>query len=126
MLKNAPIVVLDEPTSAMDAHTEQLVMQGVERLLQGRTGFIIAHRLSTVMTADVVFVLDDGRIVESGDPATLLNDSSTRFAGLARAQLIPEDSGASVSELRGEHGLRAADRDLLQALTTPRGRREAT
>jgi ATP-binding cassette subfamily B protein/subfamily B ATP-binding cassette protein MsbA len=102
MLKDAPIVILDEPTSAMDAHTERLVMEGVERLLRGRTGFIIAHRLSTVMTADAVFVLDDGRIVESGDPATLLNDSSTRFAGLARAQLIPEDSGASVSELPRE------------------------
>jgi ATP-binding cassette subfamily B protein/subfamily B ATP-binding cassette protein MsbA len=110
MLKDAPIVILDEPTSAMDAHTEQLVMEGVERLLKGRTGFIIAHRLSTVMTADAVFVLDDGRIVESGDPAMLLNDSSTRFAGLARAQLIPDDSGASVSELRAQRGPKDADR----------------
>ena len=101
MLKDAPIVVLDEPTSAMDAHTERLVMEGVERLLHGRTGFIIAHRLATVLVADVVFVLDEGRIVESGDPATLLSDSSTRFAGLARAQLIPKDAGASVSELDG-------------------------
>ena len=101
MLKDAPIVVLDEPTSAMDAHTERLVMEGVERLLRGRTGFIIAHRLATVLVADVVFVLDEGRIVESGDPATLLSDSSTRFAGLARAQLIPKDAGASVSELDG-------------------------
>jgi ATP-binding cassette subfamily B protein/subfamily B ATP-binding cassette protein MsbA len=110
MLKDAPIVILDEPTSAMDAHTEQLVMEGVERLLQGRTGFIIAHRLSTVMTADVVFILDGGRIVESGDPATLLSDSSTRFAGLARAQLIPEDHEAPVFELRGERGSKDADR----------------
>jgi ATP-binding cassette subfamily B protein/subfamily B ATP-binding cassette protein MsbA len=120
MLKDAPIVVLDEPTSAMDAHTEQLVMGGVERLLEGRTGFIIAHRLSTVMTADAVFVLDDGRIVESGDPSTLLNDASTRFAALARAQLIPEDSGASVSELHGEHALKDPDRGLLRALSTRR------
>jgi ATP-binding cassette, subfamily B, bacterial len=117
MLKDAPIVILDEPTSAMDAHTEQLVMEGVERLLRGRTGFIIAHRLSTVMTADVVFILDDGLIVESGDPARLLSDSSTRFAGLARAQLIPEDSGAPVSELRGKRGIKAADRSPLRALS---------
>jgi ABC-type multidrug transport system ATPase subunit len=110
MLKDAPIVVLDEPTSAMDAHTERLVMGGVERLLRGRTGFIIAHRLATVLTADVVFVLDDGRIVESGDPATLLSDSSTRFAGLARAQLIPEGAGASVSELRDARGHKDGDR----------------
>jgi ABC-type multidrug transport system fused ATPase/permease subunit len=117
MLKDAPIVILDEPTSAMDAHTEQLVMGSVERLLRGRTGFNIAHRLSTVMAADAVFVLDDGRIVESGDPAALLSDSSTRFAGLARAQLIPEDSGASVSELRGERRIKAADRSPLRALS---------
>jgi ABC-type multidrug transport system ATPase subunit len=85
-------------------------MQGVERLLEGRTGFIIAHRLSTVMSADVVFVLDGGRIVESGDPSMLLSDPSTRFAGLARAQLIPENSGASVSELRGARALKGPDR----------------
>jgi ATP-binding cassette subfamily B protein/subfamily B ATP-binding cassette protein MsbA len=105
MLKDAPIVILDEPTSAMDAHTERLVMEGVERLLRGRTGFIIAHRLSTVMTADLVAVLDGGRIVESGDPATLLSDPSTRFAALARAQLMGEDAGASVAESREERRL---------------------
>ncbi|MHB8694378.1 MAG: ABC transporter ATP-binding protein, partial [Solirubrobacteraceae bacterium] len=93
VLKDAPIVVLDEPTSAMDAHTERLVMNGVERLLQGRTGFIIAHRLPTVMKADLVAVLDGGRVVESGVPATLLSDASSRFAGLARAQLIPDGAG---------------------------------
>jgi ATP-binding cassette, subfamily B, bacterial len=106
MLKDAPIVILDEPTSAMDAHTERLVMDGVERLLRGRTGFIIAHRLSTVMTADLVAVLDGGRIVESGDPATLLADSATRFAGLARAQLMTEVSGTPVAELHAERGAR--------------------
>lgn len=90
VLKDAPIVVLDEPTSAMDAHTERLVMAGIERLLVGRTGFIIAHRLSTVMKADVVVVLDGGRVVEAGDPAGLLEDSRSRFAALARAQLIPD------------------------------------
>jgi ABC-type multidrug transport system fused ATPase/permease subunit len=99
MLKDAPIVILDEPTSAMDAHTERLVMNGVERLLRGRTGFIIAHRLSTVMTADLVAVLEAGRIVECGEPAKLLADASTRFAGLAREQLVPEASGASISGL---------------------------
>jgi ATP-binding cassette subfamily B protein/subfamily B ATP-binding cassette protein MsbA len=90
LLKDAPIVVLDEPTSAMDAHTERIVMSGLERLLEGRTALIIAHRLSTVMKADLVAVLGGGRLVEVGDPATLLSDGSSRFAGLARAQLIPE------------------------------------
>jgi ATP-binding cassette subfamily B protein/subfamily B ATP-binding cassette protein MsbA len=104
MLKDAPIVILDEPTSAMDAHTERLVMEGVERLLRGRTGFIIAHRLSTVMAADLVAVLDGGRIVESGDPAKLLEDPTTRFAGLARAQLMTDVSVASLDERRVKGG----------------------
>lgn len=90
LLKDAPVIVLDEPTSAMDAHTERLVMGGVERLLRGRTGFIIAHRLSTVMKADLVAVLDEGRIVERGQPLDLLSNPGSRFAGLARAQLIPD------------------------------------
>jgi ABC-type multidrug transport system fused ATPase/permease subunit len=80
--------VLDEPTSAMDAHTERLVMAGIERLLHNRTGFIIAHRLATVMKADRVVVIDQGRIVESGPPGELLADPGSRFASLARAQLI--------------------------------------
>jgi ATP-binding cassette subfamily B protein/subfamily B ATP-binding cassette protein MsbA len=88
MLKNAPIVMLDEPTSAMDAHTERLVMAGIERLLRNRTGFIIAHRLATVMKADRVLVLDQGRVVESGPPGSLLADPGSRFASLAQAQLI--------------------------------------
>jgi ATP-binding cassette, subfamily B, bacterial len=88
MLKDAPIVVLDEPTSAMDAHTERLVMAGIGRLLHNRTGFIIAHRLVTVMKAHRVVVLDEGRIVESGAPRMLLTDPGSRFAALAQAQLI--------------------------------------
>jgi len=103
MLKNAPIVVLDEPTSSMDAHTERLVMAGFERLLHNRTGFIIAHRLATVMQADRVIVLDQGRIVESGQPGQLLADSGSRFASLAQAQLITgPDSGAASA---GRHAL---------------------
>jgi ATP-binding cassette, subfamily B, bacterial len=109
MLKNAPIVVLDEPTSAMDAHTERLVMAGIERLLRNRTGFIIAHRLATVMKADRVVVMDQGRIVESGPPALLLADPGSRFAALAHAQLIsgPDvDAPSAGRHVRGPgHGL---------------------
>lgn len=107
MLKNAPIIVLDEPTSAMDAHTEQLVMSGIERLLHNRTAFMIAHRLATVMKADRVVVMDEGRIVESGHPAQLLAIRGSRFAALARAQLISGPTGYAPSA--GQH-IRAPDR----------------
>src|SRR5215472_4485235 len=100
MLKDAPVVVLDEPTSAMDAHTERLVMAGIERLLHNRTGFIIAHRLATVMKADHVVVLDEGRIVEYGSPEILLADAGSRFASLAKAQLITSPDADSLSASR--------------------------
>lgn len=87
LLKDAPIVVLDEPTSSMDALTEQRVMQGIERLLKDRTAFVIAHRLSTVRNADLVAVLDGGRLVELGPPGELLGRNS-RFAELARTQTL--------------------------------------
>ena len=66
VLRDAPILILDEPTSALDATTEARVMQGLEALMAGRTTFVIAHRLSTVRRADVILVLDAGRIVEQG------------------------------------------------------------
>jgi ATP-binding cassette subfamily B protein/subfamily B ATP-binding cassette protein MsbA len=87
MLKDAPIVVLDEPTSSMDSLTERRVMVGIERLLAGRTAFIIAHRLTTVRHADLVVVLDEGRLVEMGAPDDLLA-RPTKFAELARTQSL--------------------------------------
>lgn len=72
LLKNAPILILDEPTSALDAETEQSVMQAIERLMLGRTTFIIAHRLSTVRRADVIVVLKEGQVIESGTHDELL------------------------------------------------------
>ncbi len=72
ILRDAPILILDEPTSALDVETEALVMEGIERLTQGRTTFIIAHRLSTVRSADLILVLRDGGIAEQGGFAELL------------------------------------------------------
>jgi ATP-binding cassette, subfamily B, bacterial len=71
-LKNAPILILDEPTSAVDYKTEAAILEALERLMIGRTTFIIAHRLSTLTHADVIVVLQTGRIVEMGTPAALL------------------------------------------------------
>jgi ATP-binding cassette, subfamily B, bacterial len=72
LLKDAPILILDEPTSALDAETENLLLEALERLMAGRTTFIIAHRLSTVRRANSILVLKDGRIVESGTHQQLL------------------------------------------------------
>lgn len=66
LLKNAPVLILDEPTSALDAETERLFLDALYRLIEGRTTFMIAHRLSTVRRASAIWVLDEGRIVERG------------------------------------------------------------
>jgi ATP-binding cassette subfamily B protein/subfamily B ATP-binding cassette protein MsbA len=70
-LKDAPIVILDEPTSAVDAETEASIVAAIQRLGRGRTTFIIAHRLSTIQRADQVLVLQQGAIIERGDPGQL-------------------------------------------------------
>jgi ATP-binding cassette subfamily B protein/subfamily B ATP-binding cassette protein MsbA len=85
ILRDAPLLILDEPTSALDADTEARVMQGLERLTAGRTTFVIAHRLSTVRRADVVLVLDDGRIIEQGTFEELVARGG-HFAHLHRTQ----------------------------------------
>ncbi len=86
-LKNAPIVILDEPTSALDAESEELVKQALSRLLEGRTALIIAHRLSTIQHADVVVVLDDGRITEQGRHKDLLRNADSLYRRYAEHQL---------------------------------------
>lgn len=72
MLKNAPMLILDEATSSVDTRTELLIQQAMDRLMEGRTSFVIAHRLSTIKNADVILVLKDGDILESGNHSELL------------------------------------------------------
>jgi glucan exporter ATP-binding protein len=86
MLKNPPILVLDEATSALDAATEARVSRAMATLMQGRTTFIIAHRLSTVRDADEIMVFDQGRIVERGRFDSLVAQGG-RFAELVATQL---------------------------------------
>ena len=73
ILKDAPILILDEATSALDNESERLVQQALDRLMQGRTSIMIAHRLSTIEQADRIIVMDEGRIVEQGSHAELIN-----------------------------------------------------
>ncbi len=75
LLKNAPILILDEATSALDTESEQMVQRALDNLMLNRTTFVIAHRLSTVLHADTIIVLEGGHIVESGSHDTLLTNS---------------------------------------------------
>src|SRR5262249_3608364 len=72
LLKDAPVLILDEPASALDAETELLIFQALKRLMKGRTTFLIAHRLSTIRQADHIAVLKEGRVAESGTHEQLL------------------------------------------------------
>jgi len=72
VLANPPIFVLDEATSSIDTETEQLIQNAISHMLEGRTSFIIAHRLSTISRADIILVVEDGKIVERGSHAELL------------------------------------------------------
>ena len=72
MLRLPPMLILDEATSSIDTHTEQQIQCGFSRLMAGKTAFIVAHRLSTVKNADIIFVMKDGNIVEQGNHGDLL------------------------------------------------------
>jgi len=85
LLKNAPILLLDEATSALDSESERFIQLSLERLMRGRTTFVVAHRLSTIERADRIVVLEAGRIVEVGRHADLLARKGL-YAGLYRIQ----------------------------------------
>ncbi|OHV17598.1 cyclic beta-1,2-glucan ABC transporter [Methylorubrum extorquens] len=91
LLKNPPMLILDEATSALDAATERKLQQALETVMEGRTTFVIAHRLATIRNADRILVFENGKIVEAGnfDELVALNQ---RFATLARAQFMAAEA----------------------------------
>jgi len=85
LVRDAPILLLDEATSALDAENERLVQQAMHEAMEGRTTLVIAHRLSTVLEADRIIVMDQGRVVEEGRHAEL-SRSGGLYERLARLQ----------------------------------------
>lgn len=91
MIKNAPILLLDEATSALDTESERRVQAALEDLMEDRTTLVIAHRLSTVVDADLIYVLSQGRVVEQGTHAQLL-EKGGQYANLYQLQFAAEDA----------------------------------
>jgi ATP-binding cassette subfamily B protein len=90
IIRNTPILILDEPSSGLDAVSEKLVFEALDRLMEGRTSIVIAHRLSTIRRANVIFVVQDGTIVESGKHEELLN-SGGLYSELYKIQFSVEE-----------------------------------
>ncbi len=88
LLLDAPLLLLDEPTSAVEPESEALILSALEQLMRGRTTLIVSHRLSLARSADRVLIVADGRIVEQGRPAALLADAGSRFAAMVRADSV--------------------------------------
>ena len=90
LLKDAPLLILDEATSSVDTRTEELIQKAMDKLMEGRTSFVIAHRLSTIRNADLILVMRDGNIIEQGNHDQLMEQGGF-YADLYNSQFIDED-----------------------------------
>lgn len=122
MLKNAPILLLDEATAALDNESEKMVQQAIRKLMKNKTTIVIAHRLSTVQNADVILVMENGEIVERGSHDELLAAEGVTMdsiipswswkremlwrTGAQRRSSLAAESGSW--RIRGEHDRRGA------------------
>jgi subfamily B ATP-binding cassette protein MsbA len=91
VIRNSPILVLDEPGSGLDAASEKLVFDALNRLMKDKTSIVIAHNLSTIHSADVIFVVDEGEIVERGNHTELLKKGGL-YAELHQSQFRDEQA----------------------------------
>lgn len=91
ILANSPILILDEATSNVDTRTEEIIQKAMNKLMEGRTSFVIAHRLSTIKNADIILVMENGRIVERGNHKQLLKKGGS-YAKLYNSQFSEEES----------------------------------
>ena len=85
LLKDAPLLILDEATSSVDTRTEELIQKAMDKLMEGRTSFVIAHRLSTIRNADLILVMRDGNILEQGNHDQLMEQNGF-YADLYNSQ----------------------------------------
>ena len=90
LARNPFVLILDDALSAVDTHTEARILEDLKTVLAGRTSFIISHRVSAIMNADLILVLDEGRIVEKGTHAALVARGGT-YATLLRRQMLEEE-----------------------------------
>ena len=95
IIRDTPILILDEPSSGLDAASEKLVFEALDRLMENRTTIVIAHRLSTIRKADCIFVVKDGSIVEQGDHDKLVKENGL-YAELYELQFRREEDVANV------------------------------
>lgn len=86
MLKNAPVVILDEATASLDAENESMIQNAITKLIRNKTVIVIAHRMRTIMNADKIIVLDDGRVIESGSPEELMRNENGKFFHMVKTQ----------------------------------------
>ena len=94
LLKNPPILILDEATSALDTQTEKSIQESLSEMGQGRSVIVIAHRLSTIADADMILVMEEGRVIERGSHDALL-DQGGRYAAMWAAQVAEEEQEAA-------------------------------
>lgn len=93
LLKDAPLLILDEATSSVDTRAEELLQKAMDKLMEGRTSFVIAHRLSTIKNADLILVMKEGNIIEQGNHDELMKQQGF-YADLYNSQFVEDEDEA--------------------------------
>lgn len=123
ILKDPPILLLDEATSALDSESEKLVQDALEKAMQGRTVILIAHRMSTIINADIIAVVDNGRVAETGTHDELLTTSKFYYNLFNMQSLSPTAYGSRCcvhQECSPSHNQFISKKNYVSVLLTPK------